>query len=112
MVKMSSTQASFEYGIIQYAYRFVHRYKRNSQGQRLCFLTYGILSEYIKRILTPFNIRTAFRAYKTLMLVHPKDRVAKNQKSGIEYNVTCRDCEKVYVCTCRTDRPFCESKNK
>ena len=29
--------------------------------------------------------RDAFRAYKTLrdMLVHPKDRVAKNQKSGI-----------------------------
>ena len=59
----------------------------------------GNVSECIKRILTPFNIKTAFRPYKTLrdMLLHPKDIVAKNQKSGTVYKITCRDYEKVYV---------------
>ena len=31
------------------------------------------------------------------MLLHPKDIVAKNQKSGTVYKITCRDYEKVYV---------------
>ena len=30
-------------------------------------------------------------------MVHPKDRVTKNQKYGIAYKITCRDCEKIYV---------------
>ena len=40
------------------------------------------------------------------MLVHPKDRVIKNQKYGIAYKITCRNCKKIYV------RQTCHSVNQ
>ncbi len=43
------------------------------------------VSESIRRILTPLNIRTCFRPHKTLrqLLVHPKTPIQINQRNGV-----------------------------
>ena len=57
------------------------------------------VSEAIKRILTPLNIRIAFQPYKTFreILVHPKDSVEESKRSGVVYLIPCKDCRKVYI---------------
>ena len=57
------------------------------------------LSESIRRILTPLQIRTCFKPHRTLrnILVHPKDPVPPDQKKGVVYRVPCGDCDQTYV---------------
>ena len=57
------------------------------------------MSEAIKRILTPLNIRIAFQPYKTFreILVHPKDSVEESKRSGVVYLIPCKECRKVYI---------------
>ena len=59
----------------------------------------GHVSESIKRLLAPLNIRTCFRPHKTLreLLVHPKDHIPDIKKPGVVYNISCKDCDNVYV---------------
>ena len=63
------------------------------------------VSEAIRRILTPLEIRTCFRPHHTLQqtLVNLKDRIPLQQQVGVVYRVPCGTCPKVYVGqTCRT----------
>ena len=53
----------------------------------------------IRRILTPLDIHTAFRPMRTLrdILVHVKDPVPPEAKSGTVYRVSCSGCPASYV---------------
>ena len=57
------------------------------------------LSEAIRRILTPLDIRTAFRPMRTLtdILVHVKDPVPPEAKSGTVYCISCSGFPASYV---------------
>ena len=57
------------------------------------------LLESIRRILNPLGIRTCFRPYQTLRrtLVHLKDHIPLQQRSGVVYRIPCRTCTKVYI---------------
>ena len=57
------------------------------------------LSETIRRNLGPLDIRVAFRPHSTLrhQLVHPKDPVPMDQRTGVVYQIPCSECPKVYV---------------
>ena len=57
------------------------------------------LSETIRRSLGPLDIRVAFRPHSTLrrQLVHPKDPVPMDQRTGVVYQIPCSECPKVYV---------------
>ncbi len=57
------------------------------------------VSESIKRILTPLNIRTCFRPHQTLktILVHAKDKVPMSEKRGIVYQIPCGSCNHTYI---------------
>ena len=58
------------------------------------------LSETIRRILRPLDIRLAFRPHSTLrgQLVHLKDPVLMDQCTGVVYQIPCSECPKVYIC--------------
>ena len=59
----------------------------------------GNTSECIKRILAKLKIRTCFKPYKTLrkFLVHPKDRIKKEDHTGVIYQVSCTTCNESYI---------------
>ena len=94
-----------------YPLRFIHRHLRNSNPPRpveddrrpprtsltLPYIT--SLSETVRRILGPLDIRVAFRPHSTLrrQLVHPKDPVPMDQRTGVVYQILCSECPKVYV---------------
>ncbi len=56
-------------------------------------------SEAIKRVLNPLDIRTQFRPVITLrnLLVHVKDPVPMEMKTGVVYQIGCQDCPATYV---------------
>ena len=56
-------------------------------------------SECIKRILAKLKIRTCFKPYRTLrkFLVHPKDRIKKEDHTGVIYQVSCTTCNESYI---------------
>ena len=63
------------------------------------------VSESIRRILAPLEIRTCFRPHRTLRqtLANLKDRIPLQQRAGVVYRIPCGTCPKVYVGqTCRT----------
>ena len=57
------------------------------------------LSEAVRRILAPLEIKVVFRPQSTLhsLLVHPKDPVPMDQRKGVVYSVPCDGCSKVYI---------------
>ena len=59
----------------------------------------GGLSETIRTILGPLDIKVAFRPHSTLrhQLVRPKDPVPMDQHTGVVYQISCSECPKVYV---------------
>ena len=58
----------------------------------------GGLSEAVRRLLRPLDIKVALRPLRTLchQLVHPKDHVPRNQQTGVVYQIPCSDCPKAY----------------
>ena len=57
------------------------------------------LSEAVRRILAPLEIKVVFCPQSTLcsLLVHPKDPVPMDQRKGVVYSVPCDGCSKVYI---------------
>ena len=57
------------------------------------------LSETVRRILAPLDIKVVFHPLNTLcsLLVHPKDPVSMDQHKGVVYQIPCGGCPKVYV---------------
>ena len=57
------------------------------------------LAEPIKRMLEEVDIRVRFRSNTTLrmLLVKPKDPVPVERRTGIVYQIPCKDCAQTYV---------------
>ena len=57
------------------------------------------VSECIKRILLPLDIRTCFKPYTTFrqLLVHAKDPIPIDSQTGVIYKVSCGTCSDSYV---------------
>ena len=57
------------------------------------------LSERIEQVCRPLNIRTIFKSSFTLRqsLVQVKNRTSADRKKGVVYEITCGDCEAVYI---------------
>ena len=57
------------------------------------------LSEAIRRILKPLEVKVVFCPMRTLrqMLVHPKDSVPMGERIGVVYSISCEGCPKVYI---------------
>ncbi len=59
-------------------------------------------SDKISRMFRKHKIATAFKPHRTLrtcrnMLVHPKDKIDKEERCGVVYRIPCRNCEYMYV---------------
>ena len=90
---------------------FVHRHSDNraprwrEDDQRLPRTSLTLppyvsgLSETVRRVLRPLDIKVVFRPLHTLrhQLVHPKDPVPMDQRTGVVYQIPCSDCPKVYI---------------
>ena len=57
------------------------------------------LSEGVGRVLRKHGISTAMRPHQTLRnaLVHPKDKISKENICGCVYRVSCKNCECAYI---------------
>ena len=55
------------------------------------------LSETVRRVLRPLDIKVVFSPLHTLrhQLVRPKDPVPMDQRTGVVYQIPCSDCPKV-----------------
>jgi len=51
------------------------------------------------RIMRKHNVHVAMKPYKTLksVLVHPKDKQAKEDLTECVYKVLCANCDKIYI---------------
>ena len=69
-------------------------------------LARGEVSEAIRRILAPLGVKTSFQPTNTLknMLVHPKDPMPTEKKSGVVYRIPCGSCPQTYIG--QTGRPL------
>ena len=58
-----------------------------------------VVSEPISRILTQVGIGVALKPHHTLssLFRKPKDVINFEQKRGLVYQISCRDCNAVYV---------------
>ncbi len=56
-------------------------------------------TEQLQRIFHKYNIFTAVKPHRTLrsMLVHPMDKIDKENKCNVVYKVKCKNCEKCYI---------------
>ena len=57
------------------------------------------VSEAIRRVLAPLNIRTCFKPHRTLrsLLVHVKDPIPPEGRKGVVYQISCSDCPATHV---------------
>ena len=57
------------------------------------------VSEPIKRVLAQVNIGVASKPHCMLSSVFrkPKDRIVESEKSGLVYEIPCRDCDAIYI---------------
>ena len=71
--------------------------KRNPEPQ-LYYHTRNV-SESIRRVLAPLNIRTSFKPHSTLrsVLVHAKDKIPISDRKGVVYQIHCGSCHHTYI---------------
>ena len=57
------------------------------------------LSEAIRRILNPLEVKVVFCPLRNLrqMLVYPKDPATAEEHKGVIYSIPCQDCTNVYI---------------
>ena len=57
------------------------------------------LTESVARVLKRHQIATAIKPMKTIrnILVHPKDKQERDEKSDFFYKIPCKNCEQVYI---------------
>ena len=72
--------------------------KDNSKGLVILPYVKG-LTEGISRVLNTHCIATAIKPKQTIrnLLIHPKDKQDKIEKSEIVYKIPCKTCENVYI---------------
>ena len=56
-------------------------------------------SERMKRVFKQHKIGTTFRPKNKIsqMIVHPKDQICKEEKCGVVYQISCQNCDSVYI---------------
>jgi len=56
-------------------------------------------SEQTQRLFRKYKVSTAFKPHTTMrqLMVHPKDKVEKNEASGVIYEIPCCNCKSVYI---------------
>ena len=62
-----------------------------------CIPYYRHISEQIRKVLFKYDINVVFRKGKTIKSCLNNNYKPNNQKSGVVYQVSCNDCEAVYV---------------
>ena len=76
------------------------QYQKNRKTETVYFDSHvqGV-SEHISRILTQVGIGVALKPDHSLSLLFrkPKDAINFEQKRGLVYQISCRDCNAVYV---------------
>ena len=57
------------------------------------------MSDAVARVLRKAGIAVHMKPFNTICsrLVHPKDKVLKEEKSGVVYHIACGECESFYV---------------
>ena len=57
------------------------------------------LSENLSRIMRNYHVSTSYKPHTTLrrLLVHPKDKIAKDEKCDVVYKIPCHNCDKSYI---------------
>ena len=55
----------------------------------------------IKRILAEIGIGVAIKPHFTLSSIFrkPKDPIDFEEKRGLVYQISCRDCDAIYICS-------------
>ena len=56
-------------------------------------------TEKLKRIFQKRELKVAIKPHQTIrnMLVHPKDQIPKEKKTGVVYKIPCKTCNKSYI---------------
>jgi hypothetical protein len=64
-------------------------------------------SERLRRVFKSHRIGTSFRPINKIsqLTIHPKDKIPKEDKCGLVYEVTCKNCDK--SCIGETSRKLC-----
>jgi hypothetical protein len=64
-------------------------------------------SERLRRVFKSHRIGTSFRPINKIsqLIIHPKDKILKEEKCGVVYEVTCKNCDKSYIG--ETSRKLC-----
>ena len=57
------------------------------------------LSEQLASVFKRYNVGTAMKPIKNIrsIIVHPKDKIEKENKTGVVYQIPCTNCEKTYI---------------
>ena len=57
------------------------------------------LSEKLSRILKDHQVSTSYKPHTTLrrLLVHPKDKIPKEDTCDVVYQIPCLNCDEVYI---------------
>ena len=74
--------------------------RSTDEGQKILYLPYvQSLSERTEQVCRPLNIRTVFNSSFTLQqsLVQVKNCTLADRKKDVVYEITCGDCEAVYI---------------
>ena len=77
-----------------------HNFKKIEKLKRFTSIPYAHgVSKPISRILTQVGIQVALKPHHTLssLFCKPKDVINFEQKRGLVYQISCRDCIAVYV---------------
>jgi len=57
------------------------------------------MSEQTHRLFRKYKISTAMKPHTTVrqLLVHPKDKIDKDKSTGLVYQISCHNCDSVYI---------------
>ena len=57
------------------------------------------VTEQLKRVFGKHRLGTSVKPHQTIcsVLVHPKDKIPKEDQTGVVYKIECKNCNKVYI---------------
>ena len=73
---------------------------RGENGQNVVVIPYiHKTSEQLAACFKKYGVTTALKPACTLrsMLVHPKDKISDDKKTGVVSKIPCKNCPKVYI---------------
>ena len=72
--------------------------KTKTKGN-LCVPYVGSVTDAVARVIRKHGIQVHIKPFNTLRnkLVHPKDKISKEENSGVVYHIQCDDCNATYV---------------